>query len=43
VPLPHLADYTERLNGIFAKHGTRGTMYAHASEGCLQRQGRCST
>jgi Fe-S oxidoreductase/FAD/FMN-containing dehydrogenase len=35
VPLPHLADYTERLNGIFAKHGTRGTMYAHASEGCL--------
>jgi FAD/FMN-containing dehydrogenase/Fe-S oxidoreductase len=35
VPLPHLADYTGRLNGIFAKHGTRGTMYAHASEGCL--------
>jgi FAD/FMN-containing dehydrogenase/Fe-S oxidoreductase len=35
VPLPHLADYTQRLNGIFAKHGTRGTMYAHASEGCL--------
>jgi FAD/FMN-containing dehydrogenase/Fe-S oxidoreductase len=35
VPLPHLADYTERLNSIFAKHGTRGTMYAHASEGCL--------
>jgi FAD/FMN-containing dehydrogenase/Fe-S oxidoreductase len=35
VPLPHLAEYTERLNGIFAKHGTRGTMYAHASEGCL--------
>src|ERR1700754_1499088 len=35
VPLPHLADYTERLNGIFAKHGTQGTMYAHASEGCL--------
>jgi FAD/FMN-containing dehydrogenase/Fe-S oxidoreductase len=35
VPLPHLADYTERLNTIFAKHGTRGTMYAHASEGCL--------
>src|SRR5258708_29250333 len=33
VPLPHLADYTERLNAIFAKHGTRGTMYAHASEG----------
>jgi FAD/FMN-containing dehydrogenase/Fe-S oxidoreductase len=35
VPLPHLADYTERLNWIFAKHDTRGTMYAHASEGCL--------
>ncbi|TMJ81633.1 MAG: FAD-binding protein [Alphaproteobacteria bacterium] len=35
VPLPYLADYTERLNAIFAKHGTRGTMYAHASEGCL--------
>ena len=35
VPLPHLADYTERLSTIFAKHGTRGTMYAHASEGCL--------
>jgi FAD/FMN-containing dehydrogenase/Fe-S oxidoreductase len=35
VPLPYLAAYTERLNAIFAKHGTRGTMYAHASEGCL--------
>ena len=35
VPLPHLADYTARLNEIFAKHGTSGTMYAHASEGCL--------
>ena len=35
VPLQHLADYTDRLNAIFAKHGTRGTMYAHASEGCL--------
>ncbi len=35
VPLPHLADYTARLNEIFARHGTRGTMYAHASEGCL--------
>jgi FAD/FMN-containing dehydrogenase/Fe-S oxidoreductase len=35
VPLPHLADYTERLSAIFAKHGTSGTMYAHASEGCL--------
>src|SRR5579871_5634403 len=35
VPLPHLADYTDRLNKVFARHGTRGTMYAHASEGCL--------
>src|SRR6202140_3110711 len=35
VPLPHLADYTERLNAIFARHGPRGTMSAHASEGCL--------
>jgi FAD/FMN-containing dehydrogenase/Fe-S oxidoreductase len=35
VPLPHLADYTQRLGAIFEKHGTRGTMYAHASEGCL--------
>ena len=35
VPLPRLADYTQRLNEVFAKHGTHGTMYAHASEGCL--------
>src|SRR5579863_6022035 len=35
VPLAHLADYTERLNALFARHGTSGTMYAHASEGCL--------
>lgn len=35
VPLPHLADYTQRLNAVFARHGTSGTMYAHASEGCL--------
>ncbi|MCK1743534.1 FAD-binding protein [Bradyrhizobium sp. 139] len=35
VPLPYLADYTARLNEVFAKHGTSGTMYAHASEGCL--------
>src|SRR3569833_3171118 len=34
-PLPHLADYTAQLNEVFARHGTRGTMYAHASEGCL--------
>jgi len=35
VPLEHLADYTARLTGIFEKHGTRGTWYAHASVGCL--------
>jgi FAD/FMN-containing dehydrogenase/Fe-S oxidoreductase len=35
VPLEHLADYTERLTGIFERHGTRGTWYAHASVGCL--------
>ena len=35
VPLEHLADYTERLTAIFAKHGTTGTWYAHASVGCL--------
>ncbi|HEX3551410.1 MAG TPA: FAD-linked oxidase C-terminal domain-containing protein [Candidatus Elarobacter sp.] len=35
VPLRHLADYTDRLNGIFAKYGTKGTFYAHASVGCL--------
>jgi Fe-S oxidoreductase len=35
VPLEHLADYTARLTGIFARHGTRGTWYAHASVGCL--------
>jgi len=35
VPLEHLADYTDRLTRIFAKHGTRGTWYAHAGSGCL--------
>ena len=35
VDLPDLADYTERLNDVFAKHGTKGTWYAHASVGCL--------
>jgi Fe-S oxidoreductase len=35
VPLEHLADYTERLTAVFGRHGTRGTWYAHASEGCL--------
>jgi FAD/FMN-containing dehydrogenase/Fe-S oxidoreductase len=35
VPLEHLAEYTHSINGIFAKHGTRGTWYAHASVGTL--------
>ena len=42
VPLEHLADYTERLTAIFAKHGTSGTWYAHASVGCLHVR-PCST
>ncbi|HEX4885944.1 MAG TPA: FAD-linked oxidase C-terminal domain-containing protein, partial [Casimicrobiaceae bacterium] len=35
VPLEHLADYVDRLTEVFAKHGTRGTWYAHASVGTL--------
>ena len=35
VPLEHLAEYTDRLTKVFAKHGTRGTWYAHASVGTL--------
>jgi FAD/FMN-containing dehydrogenase/Fe-S oxidoreductase len=35
VDLPDLADYTERLNGVFEQHGAKGTWYAHASVGCL--------
>ena len=35
VPLSHLAEYTSKLTDIFAKYGTRGTWYAHASVGCL--------
>lgn len=35
VSLDDLADYTARLTDIFAKHGTTGTWYAHASVGCL--------
>ncbi|MDO9708419.1 FAD-binding and (Fe-S)-binding domain-containing protein [Paracraurococcus lichenis] len=35
VALPDLADYTERLNQVFERHGTKGTWYAHASVGCL--------
>jgi FAD/FMN-containing dehydrogenase/Fe-S oxidoreductase len=35
VDLDDLADFTERLNDTFARHGTKGTWYAHASVGCL--------
>jgi FAD/FMN-containing dehydrogenase/Fe-S oxidoreductase len=35
VDLADLADYTERLEEVFRKHGTSGTWYAHASVGCL--------
>ncbi|HEY5635007.1 MAG TPA: FAD-linked oxidase C-terminal domain-containing protein [Burkholderiaceae bacterium] len=35
VPLEHLAEYTARLTEVFARHGTRGTWYAHASVGTL--------
>ena len=35
VPLEHLADYTAQLTEVFARHGTRGTWYAHASVGTL--------
>ncbi len=35
VALEHLAAFTERLTGVFRKHGTDGTWYAHASVGLL--------
>ena len=35
VPLAHLANYTDAITDLFARHGTRGTWYAHASVGCL--------
>jgi FAD/FMN-containing dehydrogenase/Fe-S oxidoreductase len=35
VPLEHLADYTDALTEVFARHGSRGTWYAHASVGTL--------
>ena len=35
VPLEHLAGYTEKLDEVFARHGTSATWYAHASVGCL--------
>ena len=35
VPLEYLADYADALTEVFARHGTRGTWYAHASVGTL--------
>src|SRR2546421_8159244 len=35
VPLNHLAEYTAALSDVFARHGTHGTWYAHASVGTL--------
>ncbi len=35
VPLQHLAAYTDALTEVFARHGTHGTWYAHASVGTL--------
>lgn len=35
VPLQHLAEYTDALTEVFARHGSRGTWYAHASVGTL--------
>ncbi|MGA1694442.1 MAG: FAD-binding and (Fe-S)-binding domain-containing protein [Burkholderiaceae bacterium] len=35
VPLAHLAEYTAALTEVFARHGTQGTWYAHASVGTL--------
>ena len=35
VALPDLAEFTDRLTGVFRKHGTDGTWYAHASVGLL--------
>ena len=35
VRLEDLPEYTRRLDEIFARHGTRGTWYAHASVGTL--------
>ena len=35
VPLESLAEYTDALTEVFAKNGTHGTWYAHASVGTL--------
>jgi FAD/FMN-containing dehydrogenase/Fe-S oxidoreductase len=35
VPLEHLSGYATSVEEIFARHGSTGTWYAHASVGCL--------
>jgi FAD/FMN-containing dehydrogenase/Fe-S oxidoreductase len=35
VPVEHLPDYIERLEGVLREHDTDAVMYAHASAGCL--------
>ena len=35
VPLEHLSEYATNVEEIFARHGSKGTWYAHASVGCL--------
>ena len=35
VPLEHLSEYATSVEEIFARHGSTGTWYAHASVGCL--------
>ena len=40
VGLDDLADYTERLNGVFARHGTKGTWYAHCQRRLPARSSR---
>lgn len=35
IPLEHLADFTDRLTGLFERYGSSGTWYAHASVGLL--------
>lgn len=35
VPLEHLGAFTGEVTELFARHGVKGTWYAHASVGCL--------
>ncbi len=35
IPLDRLAEWGDRLTGVFERHGVEGTWYAHASVGCL--------